>query len=384
MDNRLKTRSITFGKNSLLKLIIVVGARPNFIKVAPLIREIENVENISYLLLHTGQHFDTEMSDVFFQNLEIPKPDEILEIRTGSPVSQIANIMIGCEDYFNNNIPDLVVVVGDVNSTIAATLAAAKMKIPVAHIEAGLRSRNWNMPEELNRVVTDRLSNILFTPTLEDTDNLINEGIDSEKITMVGNIMIDSLLFNLEKITHSKSILDAQSLNTKNYALLTLHRPECVDNKSVLSGIMDALKAIEKNIVIVWPIHPRTQKNLEDFNLLKDLKRLEGLKCIGPLGYLDFLSLMVNSKMVLTDSGGIQEETTVLGIPCLTLREETERPITVKIGTNKVVGLSSHKIAESAIELCEGTSPGGKIPPKWDGKTAKRIVDVILKWAKEQ
>jgi len=320
------------------------------------------------------------MSDVFFEDLRIDKPNVHFNVGSGSHLKVIAKIMVRAEEHFMSSPTDLIVVVGDVNSTLAIALAGNKMGIPIAHVEAGLRSRNWNMPEETNRILTDRLSELLLTPTKEDSRNLIDEGIEEEKIHLVGNIMIDSLFDSLERIGDGSEVLDRYSVNGAKYGLITLHRPECVDNKENLKAILDAFNAIQKNIKLIWPLHPRTRKTIHEFGLNDSLKELSNVHVVEPVGYHHFLSLMKNSFMVLTDSGGIQEETTALGISCLTLRNETERPITVTEGTNEVVGMDTARIIESVNELLSGKHVKGGIPELWDGKTAGRITRVLQSW----
>ena len=363
-----------------MKVVTVVGARPNFVKLPSLVKELKKRSSITSTLIHTGQHYDGFMSDVFFSDLDIEKPDIFFGVKQGSQVSQIANIMLKAEESLVDLKPDLIIVLGDVNSTLALALTGNKMGIPIAHVEAGLRSGNWNMPEESNRVITDRLSELLFTPTHLDSQTLLDEGIESSKIFMVGNIMIDSLLKNLDKASDRESILKKLNLEDTNFALLTLHRPECVDNKEKLSNVIFSISEIQEKINVIWPLHPRTRKNLEDFELFIKIEKMKNLKLIKPLGYLDFLSLMKNASFVLTDSGGIQEETTVLGIPCLTIREETERPITVSLGTNNVVGLEKDNIIKAANELLNGKKINGEIPEYWDGNSSVRIVNKILEW----
>ena len=361
-----------------------MGARPNFIKIAPIIKEMDREYSISPLLLHTGQHYGDTMSGAFFKDLEIKKPD--IDLGTGSDthVSQIAKIMIKAEKYLSENRPDLLLLVGDVNSTLAMALVGNKMGIPICHIEAGLRSRNLSMPEEYNRIITDRLSELLFTPTDEDTQNLLDENIDGDRIFMVGNIMIDSLLLNVEKASNREAILHELNVEKQQYALITLHRPECVDILELFEEVLDAFEKIQKDITLVWPLHPRTKKTIREFNLQNKIDGMPNLKIIEPVGYLDILVLMKNSSFVMTDSGGLQEETTVLGIPCLTLRNETERPVTVSIGTNKVVGMNAAVIISAAAKLISGDEVEGNIPPLWDGKTAKRIVEKIVQWHDRQ
>ena len=364
----------------MIKILNVVGARPNFIKIAPLIKEMRNESSISPLLLHTGQHYGNSMSGSFFRDLDIKEPDIDLGIGSDTNVSLIARIMIKAEKYLIENRPDIIVLAGDVNSTLAMALVGNKMEIPVAHIEAGLRSRNFGMQEEYNRIITDRLSEFLFTPTEQDSQNLLDEGIDDNKIFLVGNIMIDSLLQNSEKASGRESILQEVNLEKHNYALITLHRPECVDIFEVFNEVLDAFEIIQSEIPLIWPLHPRTKKTIQEFKLQDKIDSMSNLKIVEPVGYLDMLALMINSSFVMTDSGGLQEETTVLGIPCLTLRNDTERPITVSMGTNKVVGTDTSAIISSAQKLISGNIVNGEIPPLWDGNTARRIVDTFLKW----
>ena len=359
-----------------MKIISVVGTRPNFIKLAALVREIEKHE-IEHLLIHTGQHYDKDMSQLFFKELELPKPDINLDVGSGTYGEQIGNIIIKLEKVLREENPDLVIVVGDVNSTFAGALIAKQLRIKVAHVEAGLRSFDMSMPEEINRILTDKISDFLFTTEESGNKNLTNEGIDKNKIFFVGNVMIDTLLNHKIKSQQSK-ILQKLKLNKNNYAVLTLHRPSNVDNKKSLENILSLLDEIQNKIKVVFPIHPRTLKNLKNCNLLKNIKNQENIILTEPLGYLDFLRLMSNSKFVLTDSGGIQEETTVLGVPCITIRNNTERPITVEQGTNLLVSADKSKILAVCNKIIDGININNKIPKLWDGKAAERIVNVIL------
>jgi UDP-N-acetylglucosamine 2-epimerase (non-hydrolysing) len=346
-----------------MKIINVVGARPNFMKMAPIMKEMKKHSELDVVLVHTGQHYDKNMSDSFFEELDIPKPDYNLGVGSGSHTEQTANIMIEFEKVCLKEKPNLVVVVGDVNSTIACALVAKKLHIKVAHVESGLRSFDWDMPEEINRVLTDRISDYLFVTEQSGIDNLHNEGVSDDKIFFVGNVMIDSLINNLSKKTDIIT-----RLGLSEYCLVTMHRPSNVDTKEKLTYILDILNNVP--FKIVWPIHPRTLKNIENFrlqNMIKDHIILE------PTGYLDFITLVSNCKLVLTDSGGIQEETTYLGIPCITMRENTERPSTITLGTNQLLN-DKEKIlnAINGLHLRKHT-----IPPLWDGKAAERIVKVI-------
>lgn len=364
-----------------MKLILVAGARPNFMKVAPITRAIDRHSSTSRskliepILVHTGQHYDYEMSQVFFEDLELPQPDIHLGVASGTHAEQTGKVMIEFEKILAKEEPDLVIVVGDVNSTLAAALAAAKLHIPVAHMEAGLRSYDKSLPEEINRLVTDAISDYLFTPSPDADGNLRKEGIPQEKIFCVGDAMIDSLLFHKE-IASQRQVLSELGLERGDYALLTLHRPSNVDDKQSLLRIITALRQIAQRIPIVFPAHPRTQKNISKFEfgqLLQDQRIL----LIEPLGYLSFLKLGMNARLVTTDSGEMQEETTVLGIPCLTLRNTTERPITVAQGTNTLVWNDTSRNVEEAFKILDGKGKRGKCPELWDGKAAERIVDIL-------
>jgi UDP-N-acetylglucosamine 2-epimerase (non-hydrolysing) len=358
-----------------VKAIVVVGARPNFMKAAPLIREFRKRSTMEPLLVHTGQHYDANMSKVFFEDLELPEPDTYLGVGSGTHAEQTGKIMIAFEGIVRDEKPDLVIVVGDVNSTLACSIVASKLLVPVAHVEAGLRSFDLEMPEEINRMVTDILSRFCFTTSPEAEANLKREGVSEDRIFFVGNIMIDSLLFYLDKAKASR-ILDDLGLQEGRYALVTLHRPSNVDVPEIFKGIMDALEEISKSLKVVFPVHPRTRKMIESYG---DTYNSPGLKLIDPIGYLDFVRAMKSARIVITDSGGIQEETTVLGVPCLTVRNNTERPITIEIGTNVLVGTSKERIlAEAGRVLSEKGADRG-IPPLWDGRTAGRIADVLEK-----
>lgn len=360
------------------KIIIVVGARPNFMKAAPIFSQLKKYPAITPLLIHTGQHYDANLSRVFFEDLKLPKPDFYLGVGSGPHSTQTAKVMIAFEKILIDKDPHLVVVVGDVNSTLACALATAKYRTTnnkyrpfVAHIEAGLRSFDWHMPEEINRRLTDALADLLFITEPSAQKNLIKEGVTQNKIFFVGNVMIDSLL-NFKKKAAASKILAQLKLKEKEYTVLTMHRPTNVDEAKTLMKILKALKVVSENIKIIFPMHPRT-KNM----LRKYCPEIDFLKVVPPLGYLDFLRLMMGSRFVLTDSGGIQEETTVLGIPCLTLRENTERPITVFEGTNTIVGTEPKRIINEAKKILQGKGKKGKIPKFWDGRAAKRICKII-------
>ncbi len=363
-------------------IILVVGARPNFMKIAPLHAELER-RGIPQLLLHTGQHYDENMSKVFFEDLGMPQPDIYLGVGSGSHASQTARVMMDFETICLEHNPSMVVVVGDVNSTLACSLVAVKLHIPSAHIEAGLRSFDRMMPEEINRIVTDSICDLLLTPSPDGDENLAREGVAAEKVHLVGNIMIDSLLINLDKAEES-DVRERLGLLRGEYAVLTLHRPSNVDVMEAFDGIVSALEQIGTATPIVFPIHPRTMKQAAKFKLLERLESIPGIRIVEPVGYLDFIRLMSGAKMVLTDSGGLQEETTALGIPCLTLRENTERPITVTEGTNKVVGNDTETIITEAEVILSSGGKQGRIPKLWDGNTALRIADVIVDYLDEK
>jgi UDP-N-acetylglucosamine 2-epimerase (non-hydrolysing) len=360
----------------LSPIVEVVGARPNFMKVAPIHRHLANTTHLSPLLVHTGQHYDWGMSEVFLRDLGLPQPDLELGVGSGSHAEQTAQVMLRLEPYLAEIRPAAVVVVGDVNSTVAAALTAAKLHIPVAHVEAGLRSGDRTMPEELNRIVTDALSDLLLVPSREATENLIREGIADEKIHLVGNVMIDTLDALLPMARKSR-ILSSLGLEPMGYLVATLHRPSNVDEDSSLDRVVEALQLTAKHLPTVLVAHPRTQQRLRQTGMLPKGGRLDTLRLVEPLGYLDFIRLLSACRGVLTDSGGIQEEATVLGVPCLTLRTSTERPITVEYGMNTVVGLDINLIEKSVRQIVETERVPGQRPPLWDGKAAQRIVAVL-------
>lgn len=355
------------------KILAVVGARPNFMKVAPVLRQLEKTKRFETYLLHTGQHYDENMSKIFFDDLQLPRPDDYLGVGSGKHGEQTGKIMIEFEKVLERETPGLVVVVGDVNSTLACTLVAVKMGVPVAHVEAGLRSFDRTMPEEINRMVTDIFSEMLFTTSPEAETNLIAEGVDKSKIHFVGNVMIDSLRF-YAPAAEASAILERLALEPRAYGLVTLHRPSNVDDPAVLASILDALATIGDECPLIFPVHPRT-RNVIDSNKLGVPE--DRLKLIDPIGYLDFMKLMRYSRIVLTDSGGIQEETTALEIPCVTIRENTERPITVDIGTNVLVGTDHDRIVKEGLRRVRHGVEGSRIPDLWDGAAAERIVEVI-------
>ncbi len=358
-----------------MNVTAVVGARPNFVKIAPILAELAECPHVSTTLVHTGQHYDAQMSDAFFANLEIPRPDVNLRVQSRTAVTQIADIMTRLEPVLQADRPDVVVVVGDVNSTVAAALTAVKLGIPVAHVEAGLRSFDRSMPEEVNRILTDAVSDLLFTTEAAANDNLAQEGIPGERVHFVGNVMIDTL-FRYRERARESGVLARLDLTPQGYVALTLHRPSNVDDDTALGRLMGAIARIQAEVPVVFPVHPRTCRSLKALGAGQQPVR--GLRLIEPLPYLDFIELMGNARCVLTDSGGIQEETTALGIPCLTLRSNTERPVTVTRGTNRVVGVEPDVIYAAWRRIAEGQWPAGDLPELWDGKAAARIVRVLL------
>jgi len=363
-------------KKGKKKIHIIVGARPNFMKMAPLYKEFTKFKNeFEIKLIHTGQHYDERMSKFFFDDLQMPKPDEYLEVGSGTHGKQTAKIMERYEEVLLKDKPDLVIVAGDVNSTSACAIDAVKLHIPVAHLEAGLRSFARSMPEEINRILTDAISNYLLTPSIDGDENLLAEGVSKDKIFFVGNIMIDSLMQYQNKAKNS-DILDRIDVKD-DYALITLHRPSNVDNKEGLLTILNAFEEISKSISLIFPIHPRTTKQIQTFELEEKVKKMKNLHLVPPVGYYDFLKLQMDAKFILTDSGGIQEESTYFGVPCLTLRPNTERPITITQGTNTLVKLETDDIINEAKKILSGNIKKGSIPKYWDGKTAERIVKIF-------
>ena len=359
-----------------MKIINVVGARPNFMKIAPIMAAYSNHSEIEPLLVHTGQHYDERMSDLFFNQLGIPTPDINLGVGSGSHAIQTAEIMKSFEPIVLEQKPDAVLVVGDVNSTIACGLVAVKLGVKLIHVEAGLRSRDRSMPEEINRILTDSISDLLFCSEQSGVDNLYQEGVDREKIHFVGNVMIDTLLINKEKADQSTILADL-GLSQKKFAVITLHRPSNVDNEDNFYNIIVSLKTIQDDIPVIFPIHPRTRDRLSH-RLNSVIEGLPNFHLIEPLGYLDFLKLISNARLVLTDSGGLQEETTILHVPCLTLRENTERPVTVELGTNTIVGTDSSRILSAYKNVFANDYSSAPPPPLWDGKAADRIVNVVI------
>lgn len=358
-----------------MRAVIVAGTRPNFVKVAPVLRALES-RNVETTFVHTGQHYDTAMSDVFFEELGLRAPDAHLDAGSGSHAEQTAAVMTAFEPLLATatNLPDVVVVVGDVNSTLACALVAAKAKmpIPIAHVEAGLRSHDWSMPEEVNRVLTDRLARYLFAPSADAVENLRAEGEPEQEIHLVGNVMIDSLLSHFDT-ARERQVPQRLGLHDKTYGLVTLHRPALVDDPAALTPVLEALAALSGECPLVFPVHPRTRRHLAATAVTLP----STLQLTEPLGYLDFVGLEAAARVVLTDSGGVQEETTVLGIPCLTLRDNTERPITVTEGTNHVVGTDPARVLDTARRVLANEAPPPRAPDLWDGKAAERIADVL-------
>ncbi len=373
-----------------MKIISAVGARPNFMKVAPIHKAFKKYENeITHLICHTGQHYDEKMSKVFFEDLELPQPDFYLGVGSGSHAEQTANVMVEFEKILIQEKPDIVLVVGDVNSTIACSLTAKKLHIKVVHVEAGLRSFDMEMPEEINRILTDRISDYLFVTEKSGLENLKNEGVSDDKIFFVGNVMIDSLIHYLPK-SETSNIHDELGVEKGSYVLITLHRPSNVDTKESLEKLVHFLNTLSNERKVVFPIHPRTKNNLEKYGLTASLNLCEetglsgeaqraktGIILTDPIGYIDFQALTKNAELVVTDSGGIQEETTYLGVQCITLRTSTERPSTVDVGTNQLIGVDLEKAESACLNVLNGKKKEGTIPELWDGKAAERIVGIL-------
>jgi UDP-N-acetylglucosamine 2-epimerase (non-hydrolysing) len=359
-------------------ILYVVGARPNYPKVAPLLWSAERVRQ-RHVLVHTGQHYDHQMSRSFFTDLDMPAPDHYLGVGSGTHAEQTARVMVAFEAVIEKERPDLTVVVGDVNSTLACALTAAKLCRPVAHLEAGLRSGDRTMPEEINRVLTDQLADLLLTPSADADDNLAKEGIPSARVRRVGNIMIDALLRSLPA-ARTRETVTRLGLRPREYALVTLHRPSNVDVRDVFAGILEVLVELSRRLPVVFPMHPRSERHLDEFGLRPVVAGAPGLMLMPPCGYLDFLALTDKARLILTDSGGIQEESAVLGVPCLTLRTTTERPVTVTEGTNRVVGMALERIREGIGDALAAPLPGRRAPALWDGHTAERVHVVIAEW----
>jgi len=358
-----------------MQLTFVAGARPNFMKVAPLLIAARRLR-LACRLVHTGQHYDEQMSERFFDELELPRPDAHLGVGSGTHAAQTARVMAGFDDELERHPADAVVVVGDVNSTLACALVAAKREVAIAHVEAGLRSGDRRMPEEINRVLTDRLADWLFTTERSAEENLLAEGIPRWRIHFVGNVMIDTLLRHRQRAL-GRSVLAELGLAPGDYALCTLHRPSNVDTRDDARNTVEALREVAARLMTVVPLHPRTQARLREFGLLAALESSKRLLVTDPKGYLDFLALMSQARLVFTDSGGIQEETTALGVPCLTFRENTERPVTITHGTNQLLGVDPGRTGRAVDEVLAGRDPDGRIPPLWDGRAAERILEIL-------
>jgi UDP-N-acetylglucosamine 2-epimerase (non-hydrolysing) len=379
----------TSGSYESAPIMCVVGARPNFMKIAPIIRELRSQPDaVPVCLVHTGQHYDAEMNDAFFSQLQIPPPDVELEVGSGSHAVQTAEIMKRFEVVVDKEQPAAVLVVGDVNSTIACALVAAKKNIPVIHVEAGLRSFDRTMPEEINRVLTDRISDMLFITESSARENLRNEGVDDDRVHFVGNVMIDTLRHSLSQSVAAETTLagvDNAGLfleGKQGYAVLTMHRPANVDDKEVFRHLLETVRLVSERIPVVFPVHPRTRKALEEHGLQACLDS-ERIVCLPPLGYLEMLGLVSSARLVLTDSGGLQEETTVVGVPCITLRENTERPVTVDQGTNTIAGRDRELVMSIVEDVLRDGGKHGRTPELWDGKAAERIKQVLNDWLQE-
>lgn len=366
---------------SQMNLACVVGARPNFMKMAPLLRAFEKYPHLNPVLVHTGQHYDKNLSDVFFDELDMKRPDISLNVGSGKHGAQTAKILEKFESMLEEGVPGggeyhRVVVVGDVNSTLAATLAAVKMGIPTAHVEAGLRSFDRSMPEEINRIVTDSLCDMLLVSEPDGMKNLLHEGHSEDQLHLVGNVMIDTLLRLLPRAQESQTLAE-HGLEPKKYGVVTLHRPANVDDPEILSGLIDVLIEISEQMTLLFPIHPRTQARLESFGLLERIQSADRIYCLPPLGYLDFLSLTSQAGVIVTDSGGLQEESTVLGVPCLTMRPNTERPITVDDGSSTLIGSNAEMLRKNLYDVLEGRYQSGSCPELWDGRASERIAKII-------
>ena len=369
-DQRRRCRQLDKITLFIMHILHVVGARPNFMKAAPVIRAFSERSGFTQTLVHTGQHYDVNMSDVFFQQLGIPEPDANLQVGSGSHAQQTAEIISRFEPLVLERSPDLVLVYGDVNSTVAAALVCSKLLVPIGHVEAGLRSFDRTMPEEINRILTDRVADMLFTPSSDGDKNLIDEGVEQKKIFFVGNVMIDTLVRMLPAAKQHMA-----SDVPDHYALVTLHRPSNVDDVQWLTKLMKTLQEVGRGISILFPVHPRTRQRLHEAGI--DSAAFQSIRFMEPQSYLDFLALQMRASVVITDSGGIQEETTYLGVPCVTVRENTERPVTVEIGTNFLVGRNLGRLRETVGCILSGKMKKGSVPPLWDGHAAGRIVDVV-------
>ncbi|MDD5542167.1 MAG: UDP-N-acetylglucosamine 2-epimerase (non-hydrolyzing) [Acidobacteriia bacterium] len=360
-----------------MRIVNVVGTRPNLVKIAPLMAEMRKFPEIDAVLVHTGQHYDENMSRVFFRDLGIPEPHHNLEIGSGSGTWQTARVMLVLESLLRELKPDLVVVVGDVNSTLAGALVSSRLRVPLAHVEAGLRSFDRTMPEEINRILTDAIADYLFTTEKSANDNLRREGIADAKVFFVGNVMVDTLLLHQDR-ARKLDMAARFKLPDKSYAVLTLHRPSNVDRPEVMEGFCEIMERVQEQLPLIFPVHPRTRARLTEHGLLPRLQGMKKLKLVEPLGYLEFLGLMAQAQLLLTDSGGIQEEATILGVPCVTLRENTERPVTVELGMNRIAGTRPSRVLQVVREVLGKKMKNGVLPEFWDGKAAARIVNVLL------
>lgn len=360
----------------MTKVHLIAAARPNFMKIAPLYHALAATDWCEPVLVHTGQHYDQNMSDAFFDDLQIPKPHFHLNVGSGTHAQQTGGVMIAYEEVVQEHRPDWIIVVGDVNSTAACAMVGAKLWIPVAHLEAGLRSGDRRMPEEINRVVTDRIADLLWTPSTDGSDNLRLEGVADDKVDLVGNIMIDSFEMMRTKI-ESETTAQRLGLVGTDFAVVTMHRPSNVDTQDILADIVDQLLTVSRECGLVFPVHPRTKQKLLEFDLLTLLEQADNIQVIDPLGYIQFMNLVTQAKLVITDSGGIQEETTYLNIPCLTLRENTERPITITHGTNQLI--KSAELEGAVRNVLAGKWKQGQCPPLWDGATAQRVAESLHK-----
>lgn len=361
-----------------MKIAIVVGARPNFMKAAPVLKELLR-RGVRVELVHTGQHYDERMSDSFLRELEVPAPDVMLGVGSGTHARQTADVLTRFEDYLVESRPDLVVVVGDVNSTVAAALAAVKLQVPVAHVEAGLRSFDRSMPEEINRLITDAISSLLFVTEESGVRHLRHEGVAEERVHLVGNTMIDTLLAYREKAAAEQRPAGLP----ERFGLITLHRPSNVDDRGILAGILTVLEELSGELPLWWPVHPRTEKSLRESGLAERLAANQGIFCVPPASYLSFLGLMTRASLILTDSGGIQEEALVLRVPVVTLRENTERPSTVEGGGNILAGTEPERIRAAAREMLQRSPDSFVVPSLWDGRAGERVVDHLLEFLKE-
>ena len=365
-----------------MKIVSVVGARPNFVKIAPILRAFEAARRsgqpVDVTLVHTGQHYDKSLSEAFFADLEIRPPDVNLGVGSGSHAEQTARVLAAVEPVLIESRADLLMVVGDVNSTLASALAASKLLIPVAHVEAGLRSGDRTMPEEINRILTDAISDLCFTTCEEANQHLIREGVAAEKVYFVGNVMIDSLLRHRPH-ARPPAIVESLALVPRTYALMTVHRPANVDRYEDAVEFLDVVEPVQSRLPVVLPVHPRTRVMLQRHGLGDRIQGMTSLHMVEPLGYSEFLYVMDRARLVLTDSGGVQEETTVLGVPCLTLRDNTERAITIHEGTNRLTGMRPAAVVRAVDEILRNGSVAHRVPPLWDGHAAERIVEIVLR-----